>query len=279
MSDAASRASQLKLVSRLRSSYPELPDAPPPDLLDHARLTAYTKPVHDLGGEPVAPIKFENKQYEYWEHMTYVICEVLAWRGIWLSEERRRMCNVDVGRAVYLGLPYYGRWLLSVARVLVEKHHIGLTELSERMAEVTERYADGLAGRKLEAQPKSHGDGSNVKRNNHIVEAAGKGDPQVYAGQAGPPKFAVGDPVVVRELPVLFYTRTPEYVRGARGEIAEVSYESPAAEDETWDRPDAKPEWFYIVRFNMATLWHGYTGTASDTLQTEIPERWLQAAD
>lgn len=274
MSTAAERAAQLALVARLRSAYPELPDAPTPDLLDHDRFTAYMKLVHDVGGEPDAPIKYENKDYEYWEHMTYVICEVLAWRGIWLSEERRRMGNVDVGRAVYLGFPYYGRWLLSVARVLVEKHHIGLTELSERMAEVQERYA----GRRLEARPRFEGDGSNVKRNSHIVHAKGKGDPQVYAGRAGEPKFKVGDAVLVRELPVLFYTRTPEYVRGARGEIAAVAYESPAAEDETWDRTDATPEWFYVVSFTMAQLWDGYTGTASDTLRTEIPEHWLQAA-
>ena len=215
MSTAAERAAQLDLVARLKSAYPELPDAPTPDLLDHDRITAYLKPVHDVGGEPDAPMKYENKQYELWEHMTYVICEVLGWRGIWLSEERRRMGNVDVGRAEYLGLPYYGRWLLAVARILVEKHHIGLTELSERMAEVKERYAGGLDGKKLEAKPKSEGDGSQVKRNEHHKHAMGKGDPQVYAGQAGQPKFKVGDAVVVRELPVIFYTRTPEYVRGA----------------------------------------------------------------
>jgi len=278
MSTAAERAAQLDLVARLKSSYPELPDAPTPDLLDHARLTAYLKPVHDVGGEPDAPMKYENKDYEYWEHMTYVICEVLAWRGIWLSEERRRMGNVDVGRAIYLGLPYYGRWLLSVARVLVEKHHIGLTELSERMAEVAARYPDGLNGAKLEARPKFEGDGADVKRNAHHRHAVGKGDPQVYAGQAGEPRFKVGDAVVVRELPVLFYTRTPEYVRGATGVIDSVAYESPAAEDETWDRPDATPEWFYVVRFTMAELWHGYTGTDTDSLRTEIPERWLQPA-
>lgn len=277
MSTAAERAAQLELVARLKSAYPELPDAPTPDLLDHDRITAYLKPVHDVGGEPDAPMKYENKQYELWEHMTYVICEVLAWRGIWLSEERRRIGNVDVGRAEYLGLPYYGRWLLAVARVLVEKHHIGLTELSERMAEVKARYEGGLAGKKLEAKPKFEGDGSDVKRNAHHKHAVGKGDPQVYAGQAGDPKFKVGDAVIVRELPVIFYTRTPEYVRGARGEIATVAYESPTAEDETWDRP-AKPEWFYVVRFNMSELWHGYTGTGDDVIQTEIPEHWLEAA-
>lgn len=50
---------------------------------------------------------------------------------------------------------------------------------------------------------------------------------------------------------------------------------SPAAEDETWDRPDARPEWFYVVEFTQSELWDGYTGTASDTLRTELPERWL----
>ncbi len=278
MSTSAERAAQLALVARLKSAYPELPDAPTPDLLDHKRITAYLKPVHDVGGEPDAPMTYENKQYEYWEHMTYVMCEVLAWRGIWLSEERRRIGNVDVGRAQYLGLPYYGRWLLAVARILVEKHHIGLTELSERMAEVAQRYSDGLAGRPLEARPRSEGDGAGVRRNEHHIHAVGKGDPQVYAGQAGTPRFAVGDRVAVRELPVIFYTRTPEYVRGAHGEIAAVAYESPAAEDETWARTDAAPEWFYVVRFTLADLFDGYTGTASDTLQTEIPEHWLEAA-
>lgn len=277
MSTASERAAQLDLVTRLKSSFPELPNAPYPDMLDHARITAYLKPVHDVGGEPDAPMKYVNKQYEQWEEETYIICETLGWRGIWLSEERRRIGNVDVGRAEYLGLPYYGRWLLAVARVLVEKHHIGLTELSERMAEVQERYAGGLEGKTLEAQPKSEGDGSQVKRNNHAEEAEGKGDPQCYAGQAAPAKFKVGDPVVVRELPVIFYTRTPEYVRGATGEIEAVAYESPAAEDETWDRP-ARPEWFYVVRFNMAELWDDYTGTAEDVVATEIPEHWLQAA-
>lgn len=278
MSTAAERATRLDLVARLKSSYPELQDAPTPDLLDHDRFRAYMKTSHDVGGEPDAPMKFENKQYERWEELTYVMCEVLAWRGIWLSEERRRIGNVDVGRAIYLGLPYYGRWLWAVGRVLVEKHHISLGELNDRMLEVQTRYAGGLDGRIPEAQPKSEGDGSQVKRNLHHIEAVGKGDPQVYAGQAGEPGFKVGDPVVVREEPALFYTRTPEYVRGAKGEIAAVAYETPAAEDETWDRRDATPEWMYVVRFNQSELWHGYTGTATDTLQTELPERALQAA-
>ena len=280
MSTAAERATQLDLVARLKSSYPELPDAPTPDLLDHARFVAYMKPVHDVGGEPDAPMKYENKDYEYWEHMTYVICEVLAWRGIWLSEERRRIGNVDVQRAVYLGFPYYGRWLLSVARVLVEKHHIGLTELSERMAEVQERYAGGLAGKTLEAQPEVRGRRIRGQAQQPHRARAGQGRSAGVRGQGGrarssrwATRWSCGS------CPVLFYTRTPEYVRGATGEIAAVAYESPAAEDETWDIPDAKPEWFYVVQFTMAELWDDFNGPATDTLRTEIPEHWLHAAN
>ena len=119
MTTPSDRVARLDLVARLKSSYPELPDAPTPDLIDHERFDAYTKTPHDVGGEPDAPIPWENKQYEAWEENTYVMCEVLGWRGIWLSEERRRMGNVDLGRTIYLGLPYYGRWLLAVARILV----------------------------------------------------------------------------------------------------------------------------------------------------------------
>ena len=279
MATPLDRATQLDLVARLKSAYPELPDAPTPDLIDHDRFTAYTKTPHDVGGEPDAPIAWENKQYEIWEENTYIMCEVLGWRGIWLSEERRRMGNVDLGRAIYLGLPYYVRWLLAVVRVLVEKHHIGLSELAERMVEVKARYEGGLQGKPLEAKPKFEGDPAAVKRNEHHIHAVGKGDPQIFAGQAGEPRFRVGDEVVVKELPILLYTRTQEYVRGAKGEIAVVTYESPAAEDESWAGPDQKPEWFYIVRFNLSELWHGYTGPTNDTLQTEIPERWLGAAE
>jgi thiocyanate hydrolase subunit alpha/thiocyanate hydrolase subunit beta len=87
------------------------------------------------------------------------------------------------------------------------------------------------------------------------VVAVGKGDPQVFAGTAGEPRFGVGDQVRVRGLPTSFYTRTQEYVRDARGTVVKASYESLAPEDEAFDRHDQEPEWFYIVRFRMADLW------------------------
>ncbi|MGI8412486.1 MAG: SH3-like domain-containing protein [Solirubrobacteraceae bacterium] len=280
MSDRADLISQLELAHRLEPALHERPRAPSPDLVDDALVRAYLKTPHDVGGELDTPVEPELKQYEQWELNTYVTCECLGWRGIWVSEERRRMHNVDLGRTIYLGLPYYGRWLLGAARVMVEKHHITLGELIERVAEVRERHCgpigtDGLPG----AAPRFEGDPAAVKRNHHHQAAQGVGDPQIYAGMAGAAKFKVGDAVRVRRLPTIFYTRTQEYVRGARGTIARVSYESISPEEEAFDRTDQAPEWFYIVRFAMADLWGKYTGSARDTLQTEVPQRWLEPVD
>jgi hypothetical protein len=279
MSDRSDLMSELELVGQLRPAFHEIQDAPTPDQIDHARFRAYMKTSHDVGGIPSAPAEFLLKEEEQWELNTYVTCEVLGWRGIWVSEERRRMQNVDVGKTLYLGLPYYGRWLLAAARVLVEKHHVTLGELIERVDEVRRRYSQGIGAELPDAAPRAVGDPAAVERNDHHLAAVGKGDPQCFAGMAGKPRFGVGEQVRVRGLPTVFYTRTQEYVRGARGSVVKVSYESIAPEDEAFDRDDQKPEWFYIVRFRMADLWEPYAGCSGDTLQTELPERWLEAAD
>ena len=75
-----------------------------------------------------------------WELNTFVTCECLAWRGVWTAEERRRRQNVDVGQTQYLGLPYYGRWLMTAALIMVDKQYVTLTELVNKIDEVKKRY-------------------------------------------------------------------------------------------------------------------------------------------
>jgi hypothetical protein len=145
----------------------------------------------------------------------------------------------------------------------------------ERVDEVRARVAAGGVDA-LSAAPRSVGDPTTVSRNRHHIEALGKGDPQRFDGQAGAPRFAVGDRVRVRDLPTIFYTRTQEYLRGKPATIVEVSYESLVPEDEAFDREEQKPQWFYIVRFNMTDVWDPYAGAVGDTLQAEISELWLQ---
>ncbi len=90
-----------------------------------------------------------------------------------------------------------------------------------------------------------------------------------------PARFNVGDRVRVKDLPNLFYTRTQIYVRGVTGTIAARTYEDLIPEDEAWNRDDARPEQFYIVRFRQKDLWEEYPFD-NDTLQTEFPDRWLE---
>ena len=115
-------------------------------------------------------------------------------------------------------------------------------------------------------------------REHHVKKATGIGDPQCFKGEAGTPKFKVGDKVRIKDLPDVFYTRTQAYTRGAPAIVAELVYESPPAEDEAWDNCE-NPEWFYSLIFKQKDLWPDYPDTfANDTLETELPERWLESA-
>lgn len=130
----------LQTVGHLQPALHRQTHAPYPDAIDHALFKAYLRTPHDVGGEPDVPIEWEEKEEEQWELNTFVTCECLAWRGVWNAEERRRRQNADLGLTTYLGLPYYGRWLLSAARIMVDKQHITLTELVNKIDEVKQRY-------------------------------------------------------------------------------------------------------------------------------------------
>lgn len=130
----------LNSVGQLQPALHKQTHAPAPDEIDHALWRAYTRTPHDIGGEPDVPIVWSEKEEEQWELNTFATCECLAWRGVWTAEERRRKQNVDVGQTQYLGLPYYGRWLLTAARILVDKQCCTLTELVYKIEEVKKRH-------------------------------------------------------------------------------------------------------------------------------------------
>ena len=101
---------------------------------------AYMHPPHDVGGQYDVPVHYEEKEEEQWEANVYVTCECLGWKGIWNAEERRRRADNDLGYTMYLGVPYYGRWIWSAAKMLVDKKHISLAELMDKVEEVKSRY-------------------------------------------------------------------------------------------------------------------------------------------
>jgi len=130
----------LNAVGYLQPAVHQPQHAPYPDTIDSTMYRAYTRSVHDVGGEPDVPIRYEEKEEEQWELNTFATCECLSWRGVWNAEERRRRQNVDIGQTIYLGMPYYGRWLMTAALIMVDKQYVTLTELVNKIDEVKKRY-------------------------------------------------------------------------------------------------------------------------------------------
>jgi thiocyanate hydrolase subunit alpha/thiocyanate hydrolase subunit beta len=97
------------------------------------------------------------------------------------------------------------------------------------------------------------------------------------SSNVAPARFNVGDRVRIKDLPNIFYSRTQLYVRGVSGIVVARTHQSLIPEDEAWNRDDAQPEQFYIVRFRQKDLWEEYP-FENDTLQTEFSDRWLDPA-
>ncbi|QMT60782.1 MULTISPECIES: SH3-like domain-containing protein [unclassified Legionella] len=94
--------------------------------------------VHDVGGEPDGPLDKSEHKTAFWEKSTHCVAECLAWRGHWCSEERRRREN-DLGETIYFATPYYARWLLAIAKMLIEKGLITPDELIQKMDVIRRR--------------------------------------------------------------------------------------------------------------------------------------------
>ena len=67
-------------------------------------------------------------------------------------------------------------------------------------------------------------------------------------------------------------------LRAAAWTITALTYPDLFPADEAWERNDAPQEQYYIVRFQQKDLWAEYP-FENDTLQSEYPDMWLEAAD
>jgi len=94
----------------------------------------------------------------------------------------------------------------------------------------------------------------------------------------GAARFAPGDSVRVADRNVEGHVRTPRYVRGKRGIVERIcgAFRNP----EQLARGDysGAPRPLYRVRFVLLDLWPQYGGLATDTVDVEIYEHWLEPA-
>lgn len=90
------------------------------------------------------------------------------------------------------------------------------------------------------------------------------------------PAFAVGDPVRVDSREQSGHVRTPGYIRGKRGIVAEVCGAQPDPEKLGAGRLGVPFRMLYRVRFQQGDVWPDYRGGPADRLFVDLYEHWLK---
>jgi hypothetical protein len=97
-----------------------------------------------------------------------------------------------------------------------------------------------------------------------------------HAGKARLRRFAPGDRVRIAARPVVGHCRTPWYLRGKAGVVAEVQGTFKNPELMAYHKPGLPALPLYKVRFRQSDVWERYAGPAGDQLEADIYEHWLE---
>ena len=89
-------------------------------------------------------------------------------------------------------------------------------------------------------------------------------------------RFALGDGVTVRRALPPGHVRTPYYIRGKSGSIAQVLDAFANPEELAFGRDGLPKRPLYRVRFAQSRVWPDYAGAAGDTIDVELYEHWLE---
>jgi hypothetical protein len=91
-----------------------------------------------------------------------------------------------------------------------------------------------------------------------------------------PARFKPGDAVRIDDRPAVGHCRTPWYLRGKTGVVAEVQGAFRDPERLAYHLSGLPPQVLYKVRFAQADIWKKYPGLSTDQLEADIYEPWLQ---
>jgi len=112
------------------------------------------------------------------------------------------------------------------------------------------------------------------------TRASFKATPAVERPAAGagsiPTKFREGDRVRVRRIFPLGHIRTPWYIRGCTGVVERICGAYPNPEERAYHRSCLPAQPLYRVRFLQHDVWPDYRGHATDTVDLEIYQHWLE---
>ncbi len=217
--------------------------------------------VHDLGGMDGFPLTVRDQGFalhEEWEREFWGV--LFALRATPGAGGGSRRSLERMPPELYLGLPYYAKWLYVREQTLVENGVVTAEELANP--------AGPLAPFPL---PPGFRPATPAE-----VVAALKSDASEVIETDIAPRFAVGDRVKANNEHPVGHTRMPRYVRGHEGRIV-TRHGVHRFQDELPPGVELGPQHLYTVAFGARELW-GARGHANDVVHVELWEYHLSPA-
>jgi hypothetical protein len=98
-----------------------------------------TRLPNDIGGLPADRIDWQDHELLPWEKRCHALADVLDFRKIINTEEKRRGVEA-LGSELIGKLSYYERWILCFAIILFQKQILTPEEVARRIDEVRKEF-------------------------------------------------------------------------------------------------------------------------------------------
>ena len=99
-----------------------------------------TRLPNDIGGAEAGPVDRSEHELLPWEKRCHALADVLDFKKIINTEEKRRGVEA-LGAEIVGKLSYYERWIVAFANILFQKRILTPEELARKMDEVDARLA------------------------------------------------------------------------------------------------------------------------------------------
>jgi hypothetical protein len=94
---------------------------------------------NDIGGLSAGPIEQVEHELEPWEKRCHALADMLDFRKIINTEEKRRGVEA-LGSEMVGALGYYERWIVAFSNILFQKGLLTPEDLARKMDEVAARH-------------------------------------------------------------------------------------------------------------------------------------------
>ncbi len=212
--------------------------------------------IHDMGGmDGFGKVQPQDGEafHDTWEKQVFA-ASLLVSTGASLDE--RRFQGESMPPLEYLSKSYFARWLDRLESGLLKNGFVAEEELKNpegRLARV---------------------DGYQAVSAEEVLEARRtRGSKRLQVNV--PPKFQVGDLVIVKNEHPRGHTRRPRFVRGRRGQV-HLDHGVYPFPDTRAHRLGDKPQHCYSVRFTAIELW-GSRGHPRDVVYLDLFDDYLEA--